>query len=260
MMLPHDARPVPAEPRASRNTPGLDAQNHFLISACGGPLVHRMRFRPPSRHVLPTPCADTRRLGPHPRDSDVSLRNSTLIPQDGLEQMRRDTWPDNPGHHPQRARGAVAPYVLAPSVEERRADVALIARYAVAAGLALTSLTFADAAKPPHIGERRGWRAARQYAEQGYAHGFVVIARLALTTDPAEYAALLEDLFAHRLFVTFLPTENERRHVTSPSVPAAIQGAGTEGGSTPSAGLPPTSHTARHRAPTSPGTATRPVC
>ncbi|GGT05042.1 hypothetical protein [Streptomyces cinerochromogenes] len=101
----------------------------------------------------------------------------------------------------------VAPYVLASTAEERRADLALIERYVIAAGMGLTATVFADAGQPPPIGRRSGWRAARRYAEQGYADGIVAIARPAITTDRAEYEALLEDLFAHRLFLAFLPTE-----------------------------------------------------
>ncbi len=102
----------------------------------------------------------------------------------------------------------VAPYVLASSVEERQADLFLIERYTIAAGIALTTASFSDPGQPPPIGERSGWRAARQYAEQGYAHGIVAIARSALTTEPAAYAALLNDLFAHQLFLALLSAED----------------------------------------------------
>lgn len=141
----------------------------------------------------------------------MNLHDSSTLPlRDDLEQLRRE--------YMARITDAVArrgwlvraaPYVLVSSGEERRADLALIARYAIAAGIGLTSESFADVGQPPRIGERSGWREARHYAEQGFAHGIVAIARPAITTDSEEYAALLEDLFAHRLFLAFLPTADD---------------------------------------------------
>ncbi|MFD7459201.1 MULTISPECIES: hypothetical protein [unclassified Streptomyces] len=103
----------------------------------------------------------------------------------------------------------LAPYVLASTGEERRADLALITRHVIAAGMEVTSVSFADTGQPLPIRERSGWRAACQHAKQGFAHGIVAIARPAITTDPREYEAVLTDLFTHRLFLVFLPTEDD---------------------------------------------------
>ncbi|MFI1767258.1 hypothetical protein ACH41H_35110 [Streptomyces sp. NPDC020800] len=102
----------------------------------------------------------------------------------------------------------VAPYVLASSGEERRAGLALIERYVIAAGLSLAEVSFADTGAPPPIDRRTGWRAVRRYAERGFAHGIVAIARPAITTDVRVYEGLLTDLFVHRLFLALLPTED----------------------------------------------------
>ncbi|WEO92669.1 hypothetical protein A6P39_000145 [Streptomyces sp. FXJ1.172] len=99
----------------------------------------------------------------------------------------------------------VAPYVLALTGDERRADLDLIVKYAEESGWQVTRTTFADMAQSPAITRRPGFGAACRYAAQGYAHGILAIARPAITTDNDAYAAVLEHLHVRGLFLGYLP-------------------------------------------------------
>ncbi|MEV6810512.1 hypothetical protein [Streptomyces sp. NPDC051129] len=163
--------------------------------------------------------------------------HSSTVPYDDLDALRRAymeqiiTTVSDSGHLVR-----ITPYLLAHSPEERRADLAQLRTYAVVAGIVLTREWFADAGQPP-LALRSGWQAARRHAEQGFAHGIVAVARPAITTDPVQYAAVLDDLYAHRVFLALLPTE----HDTLPPLPFHVRASrpGAEGAPPAGAGLYP---------------------
>ncbi|MEU6475320.1 hypothetical protein ABZ858_00240 [Streptomyces sp. NPDC047017] len=136
------------------------------------------------------------------------LPHNTPVRWDGLEHLRRDYMLQLTEAIERSGRQVkVAPYALATSGDERRADLALIARYADAAGLRLTSTSFADEGSAPPVEQRSGFCAARRFAREGFAHGILAIARPAITTDAEVYERVLTDLFEHRIFLAFLPID-----------------------------------------------------
>ncbi|MFE9812504.1 hypothetical protein [Streptomyces sp. NPDC005548] len=99
----------------------------------------------------------------------------------------------------------VAPYVLASSVAERRADLKLIEAYVLEKGWHLALTNFADLGQAPPVTDRSGFNEACRYATQGFAHGLVAISRHAITTDNAVYEELLDFLHNRGVFLAFLP-------------------------------------------------------
>ncbi|MGW6216459.1 hypothetical protein [Streptomyces sp. NPDC055109] len=103
----------------------------------------------------------------------------------------------------------VAPYVLASSVAERRADLELIEAHVLAKGWKLALTSFADLGQAPPVTDRSGFNEACRYATQGFAHGIVAISRHAITTDNTVYEELLDFLRHRGVFLAFLPAAND---------------------------------------------------
>lgn len=167
----------------------------------------------PSTACGPTPSAENnlgspRRRDPTVKGNDVTTSSGQPSPCTALIDARLESLRSL--YEKETTDGAsravrVAPYVLASSVAERRADLELIRAHVHCKGWQLTLTSFADLGQAPPVTDRSGFNEACRYATQGFAHGIVAISRQAVTTDNTVYEELLDFLRHRGVFLAFLP-------------------------------------------------------